>query len=70
MTTLIETFAGGISFALGAFVGTGVIAYFMRHNSSETAKKIIDSNRRIEARMYDQVGVLRRIANHLDGGKK
>ena len=70
MSALIKTFAGGMSFAIGAFIGTACIAYFLRYAGNKNAKQIIETNKRIEARMYDQVAILRRIADHIEKGGK
>ena len=70
MIPIIEAFAGGISFASGAFIGTAVVAYLLRHVNRGYQKQIIEANNRVEQRLHDQVEILRRIANHLDGGAK
>ena len=70
MSELIKTFAGGMSFAVGAFIGTACIAYFLRHAGSIKAKQLIETNNRIEERLYEQVAVLKRIADHIEKGGK
>jgi hypothetical protein len=70
MIHILETFAGGMSFASGAFIGTAVVAYTLRHANTRYQKQIIEANNKVEQRLHDQVEILRRIADHLDGGKK
>lgn len=70
MNTLIQSFAGGTSFAAGAFIGAMVIATLMRRYQNKNAKELIEGQKSIDLRLYDQVEVLRRIANALEDHKK
>ncbi len=68
MNELSKTFAGGMSFATGAFIGAICIAYTMRQAGGIKAKHIIEANNRVEERLYEQVAVLKRIADHIERG--
>ena len=63
MHILLQSFASGLAFAFGTFVGVGVAGLFFRHRDSGMMARMLDTNKRIEDRLNAQVASLNRIAN-------
>ena len=58
MINLIESFAGGMCFAFGAFVGVAVCAWVVRGRDAEKEAAGIAMSKRIEDRMSTQVATM------------
>jgi hypothetical protein len=63
MHILLQSFAAGLAFAFGAFVGIGVTGLFFRSRDNRAMDRLLDTNKRIEDRLNAQVASLNRIAN-------
>lgn len=58
MINLIESFAGGICFAFGSFVGVAVVAWVVRKKDDERIDAAHTISKRIEDRMSTQVATM------------
>lgn len=58
MINLIESFAGGVCFAFGSFVGVAVVAWVVRRKDDERFKENAEISKRIEDRMSTQVATM------------
>lgn len=58
MINLIESFAGGMCFAFGAFMGVAVCAWCARGRDKEQIEAMNAVSKRIEDRMETQVATM------------
>jgi hypothetical protein len=70
MHILLQSFAAGLAFALGAFVGIGVAGLLFRSRDNGAMDRLLDTNKRIEDRLNAQVSCLTRIAAAAERSKE
>jgi len=69
MHILFQSFAAGLAFAFGAFVGIGVAGLLFRVRDKFDRDQFIALNKRIEERLTQQVSCLTRIAQAAEDSK-
>lgn len=70
MINLIESFAGGLCFAFGSFIGVAVAAWTVRKKDDERLKENAAILKRIEDRMATQVATMVACLEEIKSHKK